>query len=205
VNNAGTCYAALGQYDEALRWYKRRGRLNPNAFGVANAASVYALLGDVERSRRLFAEELDPDLLGRTTLAVYEILIELHAGDADAAVERADAAPPELLDNLNLLTYRAAAYTMGGEFERARQSAERVLELSPGTSLGIYYNIKTFRGFAALETGDPVGGRAILEERAADIRTQLDAGADQPSFFWELAAISAALGDPEEAVRLATP
>ena len=55
-----------------------------------------------------------------------------------------------------------------------------------------------------MRTGDEAEGRALLSDRATSIRSQMAAGADRPAFFWELAAIHAALGESDEAIRLAT-
>ncbi len=204
VNNAGFSYERLGQYDEAIRWYKRAARLNPLAFAALNKVTAYALLGEEDIARRAYAEAADVEaaLFRRTN---YGIMLELYTRDPSAALQRSNAGRAELWDVPVFLAFDAAARTAAGDLEGARESAERAFELSPGASLEIvFYDLQTRLGYAMMRTGDEAEGQALLADRAAAIRSHLAAGADRPGLFWELAAIHAALGEPEEAVRLAT-
>jgi protein kinase/serine/threonine-protein kinase len=205
ANNAGFAYFSLGRYDEAIRWYKRSARLNPGSFGAANTMTVYALVGDEDIARRMYAERVNRESLAPVRRVNFGIILELYARNPSAALRRADAGRTEFSDIPLFLAFDAAVRTAVGDLEGARESAERAFELSPGASLRVlYYDLQTYLGYAMMRTGAEAEGRALLADRGVSIRSQLTAGADRPSFLWELASIHAALGESEEAVRLAT-
>jgi len=89
-----------------------------------------------------------------------------------------------------------------GDFDRGRSAAEEAMRLNP-SGLGFHYHyVSTTLGYSLLRTGDTERGLRVLAEAEESMLDQMDR--DQTwAPVWELAAIHAARGETEEAIRWA--
>lgn len=127
----GEAYRLQGKYSQANEFYKKALALNPD-FAPAylgQARVARAVSPDNDRSAQASLEkalQLDPYL--------YEARLELadlalQRGDGQEALAQLEEVSRQVPDSVLLYYYRAQAYLMTGDLERALQDAERANQM----------------------------------------------------------------------------
>ncbi len=193
----------LGSLPEAVEWNKRGIALYPADVDTRdNLADVYVLLGLPDRAEEQLRvlSVLDPSVS-------HDIRADLRLldGDRDAALELASRSTQRATAWRYLDASRMAA--MAGDYNLALAWAEEAANLSEGgitTRYGGGLRALPLRlGFALMVTGNEEEGRRRLEQSLELLGDFIDAGADDSSLFWDLAATYAALGRRALAVEWA--
>jgi len=203
VNNVGVQESMFGRADEALRWYKRGARLDPTAFGPANVSFMYAKLGESEIARAYFDANVDVPENSAILKAFFGMANEVAMGDLDAARGHIDRWRGQVDEDPFYHVYDAQIRHLTGDFIGARAAAERAAAMAPGAALRGFLRLETLLGYAQIQTGDGDEGRRTLDGSRTAIEGQIARGADNPRLSWELAMIQSALGNTEDAIRLA--
>jgi len=201
MNNLAVDYGSMGRLAEAHRWYQRAFRLQPNiAFARANFAGSYSALGEFELAvaRLNEAIELDPqDVTPRSYLTGILIV----AGDQEGALAVADGLVRDYPDMTYALNWAAGTLLFAGEWERAQDAASRSMALSPDQDLGTWHHARDVLALATKRLGDATEADGHLRESATLWELDLERTRELPAIPYQLAAVHAALGEDETALR----
>jgi tetratricopeptide (TPR) repeat protein len=205
VNNVAVTFWWLGELPEAVEWYRRGIGLHPHRVGIRiNLADLYAQLGLLDRAEEQLRvlSVLDPSR-GHDVRATLRLL----DGELDAALESAKRHAQRSPVSARIYFRASKIASMAGDHQLARAWAEEAANLGEGgitTRYGGGVRALPLRlGFAVMSTGNEKEGRQRMEQGLKLLRDLIDAGAEQPSALWDLAASYSGLGRQALAVEWA--
>jgi tetratricopeptide (TPR) repeat protein len=188
----GEAYRLQGKYSQANEFYKQALALNPE-FAPAylgQARVAMAVSPDNAQSAQSSLQkalQLDPQLYeARLELAV----LALWRGDGEKALAELEEVSRQMPDAVLLYYYRARAYLLTGELERALQDAERANQMDI-TFLGGYRLV----GEIAMLLGD-------TEKALSALSTYLTYQPDDAQALAWLGAVYAAGGQLDQAFQM---
>ena len=204
--NIGDSLRSLGRFDEAIVWIRKAIALDPiNPVIHWSLGDQYLFLMDDEAAERAYRKALsiDHNYLPARCSIVYLHLLQGH-------VERARAECAELRvqgkdENSTPRQLAALIEFFAGERARAAELyGELARENRRGGAREFYGSVTylTALGSLKLQAGDTEAAKALLQEAAAIDEETIQArpGAGSQDYQYDLAAIQAALGQPERAL-----
>jgi TolB-like protein/Flp pilus assembly protein TadD len=200
--NVGAFSAMRGSWVEALDAYWRALRLQPtSAFIRGNMGELYAALGLPERAMQVLEEgaQIDP---ADVTVLHYLSYAQALTSNLTAARESAERTVQLHRQARN---HQWAALLAGrvGDLEGALLHARAAQALAPhGLSLEAnVHSVSVTLGFALLRLGDSEEAERLFTEALQQLQQRMEQGADDGYTRAELAAVDAARGRSDEAVR----
>ncbi len=198
IFNVSQAHFELGEWDEAIGWIKLKiiREPAPNPIEIATYATYLWCLGFRDESGRWFEHALSTSPL-LIDANVWVATRELVEGDVRAACERVAALSAAYPHTPECLRIAGRTHLVAGHADRAAALFEEALRVSPGRDT-----------YAMLALGrlEAIAGRAeraetLFGEVEATNRAALERGEDNVSRSWELAAMLAARGERDAALR----
>jgi tetratricopeptide (TPR) repeat protein len=211
--------AFLGELDRALEAARRAGAIGEGlgdqrlrSYAAWSTGWILGARGDATAAIAACREavELAPDPVSRTNARQALGYVWLEAGDSERAIAELEPIVAELA-RLGVrrpyglfAAYLAEAYRARGTREQARTTAAGALETTRALGYGYAEGValRTL-GRIALDEADPAAARTRLGEALATF-VAIGARLEEGRTRLDLAAASAALGQPAEAVREAS-
>jgi len=201
LSRAGRTHFLIGRFDEAIRLLRRAARQAPTELEprwyLAHAYKFLVLDAEARRWNDSVLV-LEPDHVGAKLL---EPQLAIYRGETEMALAAMERLVGEAPDEQYAWVGAGAMAYMARDFERAAEWGARAIELAPESDAWYWHDPRIVRGYALLRLDETEAGVELLEEAAerhesiADLRGQED-----PTSPWNLATISAALGDGDAAL-----
>lgn len=201
-NNLGVQHAKRGEWVDALEAFLRRQRLQPTVAYVRGAVSqMYTLLGLFDRA--IEAAEAGLTINPRNTMSLTALAYaHAYRGELTTAAELADSAV--LVDSQDPALHHLAAVLAGyaGDREDLLRHARDAVTLAPDALfVADVHAVPTTLAYGLLCEGDTAEAWRHLDRVAAVMRERLDSGAEDYGTRFQLAAVAALRGNPDDAVR----
>lgn len=202
MNGIAVWESALGRYDEALRWGLRGIPLSPKSPWLHNAVGfISAEVGDIEAAERYLRQALE---IHSDFAWAFVNLAELEAARGHSAAARGwierllERDPDHVIGVWTAGTVAASA----GDWAAAARHYDRAYHLAPETrgSTGAI-SLRSYLAQALLRTDERARGEALLHTALVRAREEIEGGSEFPGLRVEVAAIHAARGDADEAMR----
>jgi eukaryotic-like serine/threonine-protein kinase len=210
TNLLGVVNWRLGEYDEALQWYRVSLPLDPvgHPNTLSTISGVYAFLGLFDEARDAVEQALalQPDL---PLAHLNAILLHLVEGEYGRAVEQGRLLLVTSPGNARAWATAGTAYQFAGNVPGARAHLGRAYEISPSSFDLLWRSVRILLAHTLLAEGEVERAEALLDDFTRFALEQIEGGNEGPFLPYNLAAVHALRGDPggalewlEEAVRL---
>ncbi len=191
--NASSFAQVLGRLDEAVLLLLRAGKLEPR-----NRAPLAIWLWELGFDSQ--ARELTQRVLQEEPLTIYLNLYlaqnEMIAGNLAAARERLERLGRAYPLWPNVWMAAGKVEVLAGRQQAALELFEKASEVSGGDNPELETRLARVR----LQRGERRQALEALERSAAQVREIIDRGSDSWLARWQLAAIEAVLGNPDQAL-----
>ncbi len=202
VANIGQIYFGRGQFADYHLWKMRAFRLSPNAPNSrTNVAWSYWNIEEYDLSERWAREAMAVEAEEEEARTILSAVAS-HRGEFELGMTIAyqilEDHPP------SVGAYQTAAWSalFARDFERALPRAEEAMRLDPSGVQFHWHYTTTLLGFALLAAGERERGLSTLALAQERMEVRLEQ-TDSWNPVWDMAAIHAARGERDEAIRWA--